>query len=318
MVTKTSNLLKSMKTQPMMVSPIGTELIVPNNSGLIEGLSKTKNVEINLGSRNITTTGIGTFASIKTAYLYPSADSVTALQLRKADASTAVFNLDTTNNRIGISNNAPDTKLVLNCDNNALGYGDGLKVRWSDTTGTNRPVVGFYRSRGTLTTPGVIVSGDVLGSFSFFGYPVSVFNPYATVRSTFESGAGGNLEFWTSPNTAGHAEVQRMTINRNGNIGIGQTAPTAVLHLKAGTASADTAPIKFTSGTLTTAAVAGQMEYLSGTYYLTDATPTRNIIAVSATAGLSVTITTAKLTAGGANGSMTFVNGVLTAQTAAT
>lgn len=34
--------------------------------------------------------------------------------------------------------------------------------------------------------------------------------------------------------------------------------------------------------------------------------------------GLSVTITTAKLTALGANGSMTFVNGVLTGQTAAT
>ena len=34
--------------------------------------------------------------------------------------------------------------------------------------------------------------------------------------------------------------------------------------------------------------------------------------------GLSVTITTAKLTGGGANGSMTFTNGILTAQTAAT
>lgn len=34
--------------------------------------------------------------------------------------------------------------------------------------------------------------------------------------------------------------------------------------------------------------------------------------------GLSVTITTAKLTGGGANGSMTFTNGVLTAQVAAT
>jgi hypothetical protein len=43
---------------------------------------------------------------------------------------------------------------------------------------------------------------------------------------------------------------------------------------------------------------------------LVGATPT--------TTGLSVTITTAKLTGGGANGSMTFVNGLLTAQTAAT
>ena len=34
--------------------------------------------------------------------------------------------------------------------------------------------------------------------------------------------------------------------------------------------------------------------------------------------GLNVTITTAKLTAGGANGSMTFTKGILTAQTPAT
>lgn len=34
--------------------------------------------------------------------------------------------------------------------------------------------------------------------------------------------------------------------------------------------------------------------------------------------GISATITTAKITPGGANGSMTFTNGILTAQTAAT
>ena len=34
--------------------------------------------------------------------------------------------------------------------------------------------------------------------------------------------------------------------------------------------------------------------------------------------GITVTITTAKLTVGGANGSMTFTNGILTAQTQAT
>ena len=38
----------------------------------------------------------------------------------------------------------------------------------------------------------------------------------------------------------------------------------------------------------------------------------------TATPGLSVTITTAKLTTTGANGSMTFTNGMLTAQTPAT
>ena len=42
------------------------------------------------------------------------------------------------------------------------------------------------------------------------------------------------------------------------------------------------------------------------------------VIKVGPTAGVSATIATAKLTGGGANGSMTFVNGVLTVQVAAT
>ena len=42
------------------------------------------------------------------------------------------------------------------------------------------------------------------------------------------------------------------------------------------------------------------------------------VVKIGPTSGVSATITTAKLTGGGANGSMTFVNGVLTSQVAAT
>lgn len=52
-----------------------------------------------------------------------------------------------------------------------------------------------------------------------------------------------------------------MSSDTDGKLGIGQATPTAVLHLKAGTATADTAPLKFASGTLNTVAVAGQHEY---------------------------------------------------------
>ena len=44
----------------------------------------------------------------------------------------------------------------------------------------------------------------------------------------------------------------------------------------------------------------------------------KGALALPVTIGFSGTITTAKLTGGGANGSMTFVNGVLTKQTPAT
>lgn len=53
------------------------------------------------------------------------------------------------------------------------------------------------------------------------------------------------------------------------NVGIGTTAPTAYLHLKAGTATASTAPLKFTSGTLLGTAEAGALEFLTDDFFAT-------------------------------------------------
>ena len=81
----------------------------------------------------------------------------------------------------------------------------------------------------------------------------------------------GELRFYTG------ATLVRMVIGYNGNVGIGQSSPTAVLHLKAGTATANTAPLKFTTGTNTTVAVAGQIEY-NNTFHLTNSDATRRHI----------------------------------------
>ena len=58
-----------------------------------------------------------------------------------------------------------------------------------------------------------------------------------------------------------------LTISTTGNVGIGTTTPTAVLHLKAGTATANTAPFKFTSGPLLTTPEAGAKEFLTDKFY---------------------------------------------------
>jgi len=59
-----------------------------------------------------------------------------------------------------------------------------------------------------------------------------------------------------------------ITLNSNGgNVGIGLLNPTAVLNLKAGTTTANTAPLKFTSGTLLTTPEAGAVEFLTDAYY---------------------------------------------------
>jgi hypothetical protein len=55
----------------------------------------------------------------------------------------------------------------------------------------------------------------------------------------------------------------------NNRLGIGTASPTAVLHLKAGTATANTAPIKLTSGTNLTTAEAGAIEFTTDDYFAT-------------------------------------------------
>ncbi len=64
---------------------------------------------------------------------------------------------------------------------------------------------------------------------------------------------------------------------RRGNVGIGILSPSAALHLLAGTASASTAPLKFTSGTNLTTAEAGAMEF-NGTNLFFSPSTTRHTV----------------------------------------
>jgi hypothetical protein len=69
-----------------------------------------------------------------------------------------------------------------------------------------------------------------------------------------------------------------LDILSDGRVGVGMLLPTAVLQLKAGTATAGTAPLKLTSGTLTTAPEPGALEYDGTAWYMTTGT-TRTRIA---------------------------------------
>lgn len=68
---------------------------------------------------------------IKTPKIYPNADSSTAFQINKADGTTNVLNVDTTNGRVGIGTTNPVSRL----DVSTLGISDGLLgQRWSYNT----------------------------------------------------------------------------------------------------------------------------------------------------------------------------------------
>jgi hypothetical protein len=88
-----------------------------------------------------------------------------------------------------------------------------------------------------------------------------------TTNTILGSGGFGILDV-----TSGNYSV---TVNGSTlNVGIGSILATARLHIRAGSATANTAPVKLTSGTLTTVAEPGAWEY-NNTFHLTNSDATR-------------------------------------------
>lgn len=104
---------------------------------------------------------------------------------------------------------------------------------------------------------------------------LSFFEPSSLVNAKFTMGVDDADADKFKIGTTAVATSTRMTIDASGNTGIGVSSPTATLHLKAGTATANTAPLKFSSGTNLTSAEAGAMEFDGTRLYYTTATPTR-------------------------------------------
>jgi hypothetical protein len=90
-----------------------------------------------------------------------------------------------------------------------------------------------------------------------------------TVQNTSHTAGAETADMFFSVVAAG-TMFERVRITSSGNVSIGIGAsPTAVLHLKAGTATANTAPLQFNSGTVETTARAGLHEY-DGNHRLTN------------------------------------------------
>jgi hypothetical protein len=70
-------------------------------------------------------------------------------------------------------------------------------------------------------------------------------------------------------------------------VGIGTSTPAAYLQLAAGVAGASSAPLKFTAGTNLTSAEAGAVEFNGTTTFITNSTPTRQVVALMSTSFLN-------------------------------
>jgi hypothetical protein len=157
-------------------------------------------------------------------------------QTTQADVMTLLGN-----GNVGIGETAPTSKLVVN-GNAAIGAAGG-------PSGPQLYVTSGASTRSVVTiSDGNTASIMLAGGNSMNGVLAS------DGGLTFRTGAT-----YTSPDSGG---TTAMTIASGGNVGIGETTPTAVLHLKAGTATAGTAPIKLTAGTLLSTPELGALEYV--------------------------------------------------------
>lgn len=119
---------------------------------------------------------------------------------------------------------------------------------------------------------------EVRGGSDFWGLQVG----NGTVGALFQV-YGGNAGFVGFNGSAYNSLDIRSGISTqlflatNGKVGIGTTSPGARVHLAAGTATASTAPLKFTAGTNLTTAEAGAIEY-NNTFHVTNSDATRRHI----------------------------------------
>ena len=130
------------------------------------------------------------------------------------------------------------------------------------------PFINYKRSRGTLASPQETQTGDYIGSFNFYGMDTGdAYNSqpgaeFGAVQESSPTATTAPLYFKISTGNGEEIPIERMKVLSGGNIGIGVDTPTATVHLKAGSATDSTSPLKFTSGTLLTAPELGAMEFV--------------------------------------------------------
>jgi hypothetical protein len=173
--------------------------------------------------------------------------------------------------------------------NSDLPPANGMIIEGNVGIGTAAPLT-LTEIQGGLTTVGAVLTlssketstvvNDVLGRINFRAALDASGTDAILTGASIAAIAEGNFsasvnETWLQFSTgASEAAVERMRIDHHGNVGIGNTTPSAYLHLAAGSATAFTAPLKFTSGPLNTAAEAGAIEFLTDNLYFTQTTST--------------------------------------------
>lgn len=135
-----------------------------------------------------------------------------------------------------------------------------------------------YTAASTVSPANVtgIEGQDALAGTNITGGGIT----FTTGRST--GNASSDIKFLTSgggsSGSSYRTSTEKMVITGAGKVGIGQTTPTAYLHLPASTTAASTAPVKIAKGVLMTSPEIGAIERDSKNLYVTDDTTKRQTL----------------------------------------
>jgi hypothetical protein len=261
----------------------GTSLIIGAASKVsTELLSIQKNQNAVTGMY-VSNTTLGTAARsnfgliIGTTGIYMNAFSSGYTTSGLSVANSAAF---TSDQPAGMYVGSLNASLYLCSNNTVVGIvsSTGIAVTGSGSSGN-----GFYVTGTTSTSyPQVRATNDA-GSICGFTMYGSTTGAYGSINSgeasVYTNSAGLNLtanhttgiiKFATNTDGTSGGGSEKWRIATNGNLSNTVAAGTAYITLKAGTATASTAPWKVTTGTLNTTAEAGAFEYLTPSIYFTN------------------------------------------------
>ncbi len=109
-------------------------------------------------------------------------------------------------------------------------------IVFQSSNNTNDPISIFYGlSRGTISSPTILNSGQFISFNYFSGFDGTQYIPATSISSQVDGTTGlnkmpGALHFATTP-IGGSSPITRMTIKNSGNVGIGTSTPLDKLHI---------------------------------------------------------------------------------------
>jgi len=194
-----------------------TESTVYNNGGspnFTQGATGCTSTSVSFNANSFVTCNSGAWAvqPVITGLIYPTGDSTTAIQFDKANGSSNVLDIDTTNGRVGIGSTSPLVSLDLSQKVDALALPVG--------TNGGRPIGGN------------LVNGEIRYNSSIPGLEAYVNGGWSNIMTSTVgtsapegSGTANYVARWTATTTLGTG-----TLYDNGSaVGIGTTSPQATL-----------------------------------------------------------------------------------------